>query len=58
MNRTLAITAIALVAVIMGMSTVAPVVPYVDASHGPPAEAPPADPGPPCTIPPCGEVGL
>jgi len=34
MNKTLTISVIALVAVVMGMSAVAPVIPYVDAHGG------------------------
>ena len=34
MNKTLAITAITFVAVVMGLSAVAPVIPYIDASDG------------------------
>jgi len=34
MNRAIVISAITLVAVIMGLSAVAPVIPYVDASNG------------------------
>jgi len=34
MNKTLAITAIALVAVVMGMSAIAPMIQYAEARHG------------------------
>jgi len=36
MKRAIVITTIMLVAVIMGLSTVAPVIPYIDASDGSP----------------------
>jgi len=36
MNKTLAITAIALVAVVMGLSTISPMMQYAYASHGGP----------------------
>jgi len=36
MNKTLAITAIVMVAVVMGLSTVTPIMQYADASHGGP----------------------